>query len=197
MIRCYGGEVHGKVDLARAFAKSCNTAFCSIGEELDADAWKKLCRSFYYNKNIPLAGMEQKSSRFSINSQSAQGDIRQVSIGQGDTLVTPLQNALLVCASVHGGELMRPYVVDRIEDSEGNLVEQNEPVSLGKPLSESEAKLLKSLMRETVKRGTATSLYYGTPYKAEEKPVQQNFRILPVLPMHGLSALQKKGEKSW
>ena len=176
LIRCYGGEVHGKVDLARAFAKSCNTAFCSIGEELDTDAWKKLCESFYYNKNIPLAGMEQKSSRFSINSKSAQGDIRQVSIGHGDTLVTPLQNALLVCASVHGGELMRPYVVDRIEDSEGNSVEQYEPVSLGKPLSEEEAKLLKSLMRETVKRGTATALYYGTPYKAGGKTGSAEFQ---------------------
>ena len=70
---------------------------------------------------------------------------------------------------------MRPYVVDRIEDSEGNSVEQYEPVSLGKPLSEEEAKLLKSLMRETVKRGTATSLYYGTPYKAGGKTGSAEF----------------------
>ena len=29
-IKCYGGEVHGKVDLKKAFAESCNAAFCSI-----------------------------------------------------------------------------------------------------------------------------------------------------------------------
>lgn len=176
LIRCYGGEVHGKVNLERAFAKSCNTAFCTIGEDLNVDAWKKLCESFYYNKNIPLAKMEQKSSRFSVTSHSAQGDIRQASIGQGDTLVTPLQNALLVCAAVHGGELMRPYVVDSIIDSEGDSVEQYEPESLGKPISKSEAGILKSLMRETVKHGTATSLYYGTPYKAGGKTGSAEFQ---------------------
>ena len=169
LIRCYGGEVHGKVNLEEAFAESCNAAFCTIGEDLDVNAWKKLCESFYYNRNIPLTKMEQKSSRFTASSQTSQGDIRQVSIGQGDTLVTPLQNALLVCAAVNQGELMQPYVVDCIEDSEGREVEKTELKSLGNPISPSEAKELKSLMRGTVKHGTATSLYYGTPYKAGGK----------------------------
>ena len=69
--------------------------------------------------------MEQKSSRFTIDNKTAQGDVRQASIGQGQTLVTPLQNILLVCASVNGGELMQPYVVDRIEDANGNTVSEN------------------------------------------------------------------------
>lgn len=176
LIRCYGGEVHGKVNLEEAFAESCNTAFCSIGEELNVKAWKKLCESFYYNKNIPLAKMEQKSSQFSASSQTSQGDIRQVSIGQGDTLVTPLQNALLVCAAVNQGELMQPYVVDCVEDSDGNKVESTAPKSLGNPISKSEAKALKTLMRGTVKHGTATSLYYGTPYKAGGKTGSAEFQ---------------------
>ncbi len=96
--------------------------------------------------------MEQKSSRFTIDNKTAQGDVRQASIGQGQTLVTPLQNILLVCASVNGGELMQPYVVDRIEDANGNTVSENTPKSLRKKMSEKEAKQLKKLMRGTVKR---------------------------------------------
>lgn len=175
-IRCYGGEVHGRVDLAKAFARSCNTAFCSIGQTLDADSWRRLCESFYYNKNIPLKKMEQKASQFGVTDKTTQGDIRQASIGQGDTLVTPLQNALLVCAAVNKGELMQPYVVDHVEDSEGNEIESVQPRSLGKPINRSEAKELKSLMRGTVKTGTASSLYYGTPYKAGGKTGSAEFQ---------------------
>ena len=57
-IKCYGGEVHGKVDLEKAFAESCNAAFCSIGDGLNRNSWRKLCESFYYNKSIPLEKME-------------------------------------------------------------------------------------------------------------------------------------------
>lgn len=168
-IRCYGGEVHGKVNLSEAFAESCNAAFCSIGNDLNKRAWTQLCESFYYNKKIPVNKVEQKESQFKVSASSSQGDVMQVAIGQGDTLVTPLQNALLVCASVNQGELMKPYLVDRVEDSDGNTIEQYKPESLGQPLTKKEAKAMKSLMRGTVKHGTATSLYYGTPYKAGGK----------------------------
>ena len=176
LIRCYGGEVHGRVDLEEAFAESCNAAFCMIGDGLDRKAWKRLCESLYYNKNIPLSKMEQKPSRFGVSPSSEQGDVRQASIGQGDTLVTPLQNALLVCAAVNKGEIMQPYVVDRIEDFKGNTITEKEARSLGSPISKKEAKILKQLMRATVTKGTATSLYYGTPYKAGGKTGSAEFQ---------------------
>ncbi len=176
LIRCYDGEVHGKVDLADAFAESCNAAFCTIGDNLNRKAWRKLCESFYYNKSVPLTKMEQKQSQFAVNSSSEQGDVRQASIGQGDTLVSPLQNALLVCAAVNKGELMQPYLVDHIEDFDGNTVSGYEPKSLGNPISRQEAKALKKLMRGTVTGGTATSLYYGTPYKAGGKTGSAEFQ---------------------
>lgn len=168
-IRCYGGEVHGTIDLKEAFAESCNAAFCTIGDGLDVGKWKKTCEQLYYNNKVPFDKIEQKESRFSVTEATSMGDIRQASIGQGDTLVTPLQNAMLVCASVNNGTLMKPYVVDCIEDTEEKCIEQYEPKSLGKPITEEEAKALKGLMRSTVKQGTATSLYYGTPYKAGGK----------------------------
>ena len=71
---------------------------------------------------------------------------------------------------------MQPYVVDRIEDANGNTVSENTPKSLGKKMSEKEAKQLKKLMRGTVKGGTSTTLYYGTPYKAGGKTGSAEFQ---------------------
>ena len=175
-IRCYGGEVHGGVDLTEAFAESCNAAFCQIGSGLDPAGWRKLCESLYYNKKTPLQKLEQNSSRFAITDSTAAGDIMQVSIGQGDTLVTPLQNALLVCAAVNKGTLMRPYLVDHTEDHDGNVLDAFEPVADSKPVTEEEAKELKKLMRATVTEGTAHALYSGTPYKAGGKTGSAEFQ---------------------
>lgn len=175
-IQCYDGEVHGKTDLTAAFAESCNAAFCQIGSGLDVSEWKKLCESLYYNKNTPLQKLEQSSSRFAVTDSTAKGDIMQASIGQGDTLVTPLQNALLVCAAVNKGTLMRPYLLDHTEDADGNVLETCDPVEDSKPITEKEAKALKKLMRATVTEGTAHSLYSGTPYKAGGKTGSAEFQ---------------------
>lgn len=174
-IKCYGGEVHGRLALTSAFAESCNAAFCQIGSNLDVSKWKKLCESLYYNKSVPLDKMEQKSSRFAITDGSPKGDIMQASIGQGDTLVTPLQNALLVCAAVNNGALMKPYVIDHVEDFDGNVVETREPQKVSDPISEKEAKALKKLMRATVTEGTATALQ-SSSYKAGGKTGSAEFQ---------------------
>ena len=168
-IRCYGGEVHGTVDLKTAFAKSCNTSFCKIGKDLNIAGWKNLCESMYFNNVIPMDKVEKNISKFQLTSQTSKGDIMQASIGQGDVLVTPLQNILLTCAVANGGKLMKPYVVDGISSFDGKMLRETSTKSLGRPISKDEAKIMRTLMRETVKSGTASSLYYGTPYKAAGK----------------------------
>lgn len=174
-ISCYGGEVHGAIDLSTAFAKSCNAAFCKIGSTLDVSGWKNLCESLYYNKKIPLDDLSQSVSRFSLEKTTQSGDIMQAAIGQGDTLVSPLQNILLVCAAVNDGVLMKPYVKERIEDAQGNTIESTEPEKLAEPITAKEAAGLKKLMRTAVTQGTASSLYYGTTYKAGGKTGSAEF----------------------
>ena len=71
---------------------------------------------------------------------------------------------------------MQPYVVDHVEDYDGNVENEYSSKSLGNPLSKKEAKALKQLMRGTVTGGTATSLYYGTPYKAGGKTGSAEFQ---------------------
>lgn len=175
-IQCYGGEVHGRIGMTTAFAESCNAAFCQIGSGLDVSKWRSLCESLYYNTSTPLRKLEQSVSRFAVTDSSEKGDVMQASIGQGDTLVTPLQNALLVCAAVNKGILMKPYLVDRIEDVDENVVEQYEPVEDSSPITEKEAKALKKLMRAAVTDGTAHALYSGTPYKAGGKTGSAEFQ---------------------
>jgi len=52
------------------------------------------------------------------------GETISASIGQGYNLVTPLQNARMISTLANGGLLLRPYLVKKIEDSEGKLIRE-------------------------------------------------------------------------
>ena len=89
-------------------------------------------------------------------------------IGQGTVLTTPLQNSFLVSAVLNDGVLMKPYLVDRIQTHDGDVVTKNEPEQAKQLLSTEEAAVLRRYMRETVTSGTATALSTGN-YKAGGK----------------------------
>ena len=121
-IHCSGGEVHGPEDFAGAFAHSCNSAFAQIGTfGLDKDAFRSLADSLYLNSRLDLELPTSKSS-FDLDSTTADALVMQTSIGQGDTLVTPMEMALIASAVANDGEMIKPHYVDNIVSADGQAV---------------------------------------------------------------------------
>lgn len=158
VIHCYNNKAHGKVDLKKSFAKSCNTSYATIGKELDITEFRDLCEEFLFNKPLPV-NMASSISSFELRvGSSSVKEAMQTAIGQGRTLITPLHNALIASTIANGGNMMKPYVVDRIENADKATVKSYHPQSYAKPLSILEADYLKELMRGVVKNGTAKDL---------------------------------------
>jgi peptidoglycan glycosyltransferase len=83
----------------------------------------------------------------------------QTAIGQGNTLITPLHNAMIAATVANGGIMMNePYVVDRIVNAQGGLVKQYSSQRLKRLMSSEEAKEIKKMMLQVVTDGTATKL---------------------------------------
>ena len=55
------------------------------------------------------------------------GDTYNMSIGQGDVLVTPLQMANMTAAVANRGSLYKPQLVDRVTDANGNVLRSYQP----------------------------------------------------------------------
>lgn len=159
-INCYHGKSHGTVDLKTAFAKSCNGAFASIGLELDNEDFQKTCNELLFNTELPI-GIPSNQSSIELHDESEIGTIMQTAIGQATTEVTPLHMALITSAIANGGNLMKPYLVDSVENYTGDRVKKYMPSSYGKLLTVEEAEILSEYMEETVLSGTATSLQNG------------------------------------
>lgn len=156
-ISCYNNKAHGKVDLKMSLAKSCNSSFANIGATLDISAFRKLCDTFLFNQSIPIDMVYNKSS-FVLTGKSPKDQIPQTVIGQGQTQITPLHNALIISAVANGGIMMKPYVVDHLESQSGETVKKYLPEMYRTVMTPAEAEILTSFMTETVESGTAGAL---------------------------------------
>lgn len=156
-IHCYNSTVHGDVSLADSVAYSCNTSFANIGMTLNMDSFHKLCEDFLFNQNLPYGGTYTKSS-FVLNGSSDKSLIPQTVIGQGDTQISPLHNALIMSTMANGGVMMKPYLVDSIENYQGVNVKRFSPSAYKRIISADEAAQMTELMKGVVTYGTGSVL---------------------------------------
>lgn len=156
-IGCYNGKVHGTVDLKTSIAKSCNTSFVNIGCMLDQDQMYELCETFLFNKEIPFK-LETKQSTYVLNGDTDPGMIPQTVIGQGDTLLTPLHNAMIISAIANDGVLVKPMLIDSLTDFTGHTVKTYRSDNYGTLISKKNARVMQEYLRAVVEEGTASKL---------------------------------------
>lgn len=156
-IHCYNNTAHGRMSLEDAFSLSCNTSFAHIGETLDPDRLREIGEVLGYNQHITME-LPVSMSKLVLDSNSLGPEIIETAIGQGKTLATPLNSAMIVSAIANGGVSMSPYIVDQLIDDDLSLISQTKPKVHKTVLSPDMAHLLEAYMIETSENGTAQGL---------------------------------------
>ena len=171
-IHCYGGEAHGTVNLEQAIEKSCNCAFVHMSEEINKGKLASLAGDLMYNSKVPI-NLLANSSRFVVDKKSGTNEMAHTSIGQGQTLITPLENAMVMSAIANDGVVMQPYLVENVKNIDGGVIKETKASKLSEPLEASECETLKKMLRKVVTKGTGTRAYsshynvYGKTGSAE------------------------------
>lgn len=143
-----------------AFAYSCNSAFSTIGTELDMTKFASTAKGLLFNEKLPIE-IEYNKSEFNLSNESTTFDIMQTSIGQGTTLVTPIHMAMIASSIANNGKLMKPYLVDKIESSDKSVVTKTENEEYARLMTKKEAKQLQKYMRAVVEYGTGKIMAYS------------------------------------
>jgi penicillin-binding protein 2 len=134
--RCWKKKGHGNMNLHDALVQSCDVYFYTLGHRLGIDNLAKYANRLGLGEltGIELQGEKpglvpsrQWKKRFK-NEPWFPGETISASIGQGYNLVTPLQSARMISTIASGGILIRPYLVKKIEDSDGKLIQEFFPV---------------------------------------------------------------------
>ncbi len=166
-VHCYGNEVHGQLDLEHAFAESCNCAYANMGLNLNISEFQKMTKKMLFNSALPIEYPYTKSS-FSLSKDSSTASIMMGSFGQDQITVSPMHLAMVAAAIENNGMLMKPYVIDHVENDAGDIVTETEREEYRNLLSKNNAKVMQKLMEATVNYGTATALQ-SSKYKAAGK----------------------------
>jgi penicillin-binding protein 2 len=151
--------------LVNAVAASCDVYFYQLGRQLGVDRWAEYSRACGFGRRT---GIELADESPGLVPDVAYYDRRfgegkwpsslilNLSIGQGEILVTPLQMAVFYSALANGGRLLRPHVLLSLGTDAEEI--QKEPEEVGRlPFSESTMRILKRACVEVVNgpHGTA------------------------------------------
>ncbi len=157
-IKCHVDYGHGELDLQNAVTKSCNPSFIAIGQALGIERFTKYFEAFGFTEptGIDLPG-ESRSLYIGADSM---GPVELASSAFGQTnKVTPIQMATAFCAVVNGGYLVTPYVVDKILDSDGNVVQTTQVQIKRQVISEETSAHMRTILENVVETNGGSNAY--------------------------------------
>ena len=145
----------GKITLEDAMAYSSNTAFAQLGVALGDDKVSSMAKKLGFDSPITVDGSDSTGTPWlSVASKfppdTPADKLALASIGQGDTEVTPLQNALVAAAVANGGKVMQPTLVDRVRSSDLSVISQTKPQVMSRAFSSGTANKLTQMMEAVV-----------------------------------------------
>lgn len=151
----HGG--HGTLNLAQAFSESCNTYFINLGLKVGRDDILDMAEKLGLGRKtgINRQGIPEPAGLLpnTINQASA-AEIGNLSIGQGDLLVSPVQAANLTAVIANGGILNKLNLIDCIVNDNGDRIRNIKEPSWQRVLSRETAMALQGMMLMTVESGT-------------------------------------------
>jgi penicillin-binding protein 2 len=98
------------------------------------------------------------------------GDAVNFSIGQGDTVVTPLKLTQMYAAIANGGTIWQASIAKAVVKTDGTVVKTFTPAKLGTlDVEASTIKFLQQSLREVVVSGTGAGVFAGFPIEISGK----------------------------
>ncbi|MBQ9557190.1 MAG: hypothetical protein IJU94_01135 [Clostridia bacterium] len=158
-VGCHKEDGHGRVDLAAAFAGSCNPYFIKAALSVGTDGLYDAAARFGIGRAYRLADgvVTDGGTLTERRSLSASAAVANFSIGQGDLMVTPVQTAVMVSTAANGGLRPTPRLVTAIRDDAGDIIEAFDPAEPERVINSEVAEKLRELMVNAVENGTGAA----------------------------------------
>jgi cell division protein FtsI/penicillin-binding protein 2 len=117
---------YGSLTVENIITKSSNIGAAKIGIKLGPDRLYDCIRRFGFGERsgVPLPGESRGYIRRVVDWEKI--SISRLPMGH-ELLVTPMQMLMAVAAIANEGRLMRPMIIERLQDEQGNLVKQFRP----------------------------------------------------------------------
>ncbi|MDE3227273.1 MAG: penicillin-binding protein 2 [Acidobacteriota bacterium] len=140
-------------------------------------SWYQQNKDFYCNYKDRASKAQQTPFLLQLAAENCvdgdkirAGDAVNFSIGQGDTVVTPLKLLQMYAAIGNGGTIWQALVAKAIVKTDGTVVKEFTPNKLGTlNAAPSTIKFLQGALREVVVSGTGAGVFAGFPIEVSGK----------------------------
>ena len=137
-------------------AYSGNVGMVVIGSRIDAKVFHNYLDRVGMGKKTGIDTFAEMSPKLLSLKDLTAVRKSNVSFGQGIAM-TQIQMITSINAVVNNGKLMKPYLVDRLEDDRGNIIKQNSPVVVRKVFEDDTSRRVRQYMEAVVTKGTGKS----------------------------------------
>ena len=153
-INCSKRAGHGLQTLKVATGNSCNPAFVTMGLKIGTETYYKYLKSFGLMEKTGVDMIGEVAGIFADEDSFNSNVVSLASYAFGQTFnVTPLELIRAQAATINGGYLYTPYVVEQVLDDSGAVVEQHESVPVRQVISEETSAKVRECLEWVVSDG--------------------------------------------
>ena len=156
-IHCSNRDGHGPQTLKQSLENSCNVALMEIGQSIGTEEFCRYQKLFGFGEytGIDLPGEGSTEGLLYTPENMDAASLATNAFGQNFN-VTMTQMAAAFSSLVNGGDYYKPHVVRQIQDDNGNVTENRDPVLMKKTVSKETSDILKDYMLGVVQEGTGS-----------------------------------------
>ena len=152
-ISCHKKSGHGVQTLEQGIANSCNVVMMRVAEKIGQDEFLKYLNLFGYGQETGISLPGEAIGLLQDPETMGAAGLATNSFGQ-NLNITMSQMVAGFSSLINGGNYYQPQIVKQIQDENGNVIENYDPVLLRKTVSEETSNLLRIYMEETMITGT-------------------------------------------
>lgn len=152
-IRDHDGSTTGALTLEKLIAHSGNVGMVRIAQMIKNEEFYKYLENIGFGSKTGVDTFSESTQKLFGQKEMSEVKKANISFGQGIAM-TQIQMIMALNTVINNGKLVKPYVVDRLVDSDGNVVEQNRPQNLKNVFSEEASRLNRQYMEAVVTKGT-------------------------------------------
>ncbi len=143
---------YGSLKISEVLKYSSNIGAAKIGAKLGPQRLFSYLKGFGFGDRTEIDLPGEVTGYLRDNSQWYGIDLATISFGQGISL-SAIQLATAVSAVANGGNLMKPYIVDRVSDNNGTILQQSYPQIRRRVISQKTASTIAKMMEGVTDEG--------------------------------------------
>ena len=151
---CAGRKAHGLLNMAEALRKSCNIYYIQLGQRVGSQQFYNYFDAFGFTARTGV-DLPSETNFMQYYRADQLGEVQLASSSFGQAMaITPLQMCTAIAATVNGGYLVTPHVVDKITDANGNVIQEIGANVRRQVISQSASEVIREMMEYEVGNGT-------------------------------------------